>query len=745
MSPTGPFYAGSAVSASGANGAWTNPSNATGAPDAVYASGNISGAGSQTNSLQLTNFGFNIPSTAIIDGIYVEFDRYGVNAETNSIQLLAAGSGAGTIHGAQNGSGGYADVWPPSSESFVGYGGSSDLWGAAWTPSQINNSSFGVAIQVLNTHGGGTAFIDAVRITVYWHTAPIAIPQQKYYLYKVFDSQSGAYMGNLPKPSSDFIITQDINTAGAQITVIVPVAADTSAQSTSILTDDNGNALTDENNNTLTDDGVQPPTGIGTSGALIRDGNRIQVWEYGYYHPNGICMFRGIIERHEDNFGGDTGDESVRILVYSDGQDLDKFMILSQPNADQSQTTVNSTYLLNFASNSPALGQSITPGTGVTGVARIRLQMAAVKNNSPIVTMSLYASRAGVTNLSRSLSSATPDATALQVISSTTAQTYDFIFQYTFPAGFSGYYTIMLSCTDIQGVNVSYQNTAIYGGGTIISPTVSTGDLYFITYNNSASTNPLYSTIDPSNMLLSVIGNYGGRITASPLTVQATGLTIPSYQFNTSTVYSGIQNILTLAPNGFYYYVDLGQNLMYFQRANTNADFVLTKGVHINKLTVVSTIEYVTNAVYMIGGPDPNSPATPKLSIYTFDSDAASIALYGQRAQIHTDSHIIDAGTAHIVGQNIIAANKYEQYQTTVTVLDKTMDTTLLVPGKIIGFNGFGTYVDGLLAQIVHRDYSPDSVTLQLGILPKRISVTVERVVRGLVALSTVNNAPAPS
>jgi len=240
-------------------------------------------------------------------------------------------------------------------------------------------------------------------------------------------------------------------------------------------------------------------------------------------------------------------------------------------------------------------------------------------------------------------------------------------------------------------------------------------------------------------MLLSILSNYGGRITANPLTVQATGLTIPSYQFNTSTVYGGIQSILTLAPNGFYYYVDLGQNLLYFQKANTVADFVLTKGVHINKLTVISTIEQVINACYVVGG------IVSGNNIYTFDSDAASIALYGQRAQIHTDPNIVDTATAHIVGQNIIGANKAEQYQTTVTIVDRTMDITLLTPGKVIGFAGFGTYVDSLLAQVVHRDYSPDSVTLTLGILPELTVVSVEQVVRGLVALSTVNNSASPS
>jgi hypothetical protein len=735
MSPTGPLYAGTATSGSGASGAWTTPSNATGVDDASYASGNISTGGSQTNNLLLTNFGFNIPATAIIDGVVVEFKRYGTNAQTMSIQLLKAGVLAGTGHGIND----YSDIWPPTTAAYVTYGSSNSLWGTTWTPTDINNTNFGVAISALNTHGGGTAFVDAVRITVYWHTAPTAIPLQSNYIYKVFDSISGAYLGNLPNVSTDFSLPLEINSSGAQITIKCAVTPDISDQPVEAILDETGAAVLDESNNAITTDTATPYSSPGIGGALIRNGNTIQIWEYNYYYPNGHCRFLGRIDKHEDNLKTDSGDDLIIIYAYSDGMDLDQYMVLNQPTVDQSQTAADSTAVLYFGNTYPAIGQSVTPGTGISGVARIRLKLSAVAGNTPIVSMGLYASRAGIANFSAFQGGIAPDAVATQIVTSTNAKTYDFIFNYKFPTTFSGSYTFVVYCTDTSGVNIYYQSTDVYANGSLLSQYITGGDLYFQTYGNSQSTNPTYASIDPSNIALSVISNYGGDITASGTTVQPSNLTV-NYQFNTATVHTGLQNVLTLAPSGFYYYVDPGTDIFYLQPASTTADYTLVKGIHLNDVSITPTTEYLVNTVYVVGG----TPVSAS-QIYTLDQDAASVARYGQRAQIHTDQNILDAVTAHIVAQNIIEANKDEQYMGEITVLGGTMDISLLLPGKTLGFSGFGSYIDGVVVQIVRAEFSPDKVVLQLGILPKRASVQIEQTIRDLISLATVDNSATPS
>ena len=59
-------------------------------------------------------------------------------------------------------------------ETVRSYGGASDLWGETWTYSQINASTFGVAISVsgpANSGEGANADIDHIAITVHYTTA----------------------------------------------------------------------------------------------------------------------------------------------------------------------------------------------------------------------------------------------------------------------------------------------------------------------------------------------------------------------------------------------------------------------------------------------------------------------------------------------------------------------------------------------------------------------------------------------
>lgn len=735
MSPTGPFYAGTATNVTVTGNNWSPLSAATGPADGVYATAGEPTGGAQTDNLVLSNYGFNLPDTAVIDGILV-----GVAGSMNQSSInISLNIGGATKNGIPTG-----DVYADGL-----FGSSTDLWGnTSITYSQVNNTNFGVTIQGLNTHGGGSASIDSVEITIYWHTKPAKIPRTKYYLYKVYDSITGSYLGNLPLVSNDFELSQDINTAGTNITVECAVSADTSGLPADQLTDEAGNVLTDENNNILTDEGQTPYTGIGTSNALIRNGNRVQVWEYSYYYPNGKCMFRGVMERGTDNFGGDTGDNNVQIIIYPDGTDLANHIVkagTSSYTLDQSQTAQNASATISETSGKGIswnlYGQTFTVGTGVTNLGAISLLLNGTAN----VIVTVYTDPTLTTQL-------TQVTQAVSVGSATEIQ-FTFPSHITVTPGTQYFFTVDVGAN--QNITIYYDTANPYAGGQMYNSNYGGGsgggawgpitgdDLYFKTFSTTGGTVATFTNLDPTTgMLVTFMGDYlseGGKIQLG--NIQATGLTL-SYGFNTNTTYDGIAAMLTVSPSGFYYYVDLGTDLLYFQQANTTADFKLIKGVHINQLKIVRTTEYVINACYVVGGKDPSNPG---YNIYTYDSDAASIARYGVHLYIHTDNNIPNTTTAHQVGQSFIRENKNEQYQTQVTIVDLTMDITQLVPGKIIGFTGFGTYVDGLLAQIVHRDYTPSAVTLTLGILPKRQSTKIEQAVRGLTALNTITNPTSPS
>lgn len=119
-----------------------------------------------SNYLQATNYGFNIPSDAIIDGIEVIISRYvnsaegGTRARDFRVRLIKGGYVGNTAKEDNT-------VNWPTSETSRTYGSNSDKWGTTWTPAQINASDFGVALGA--TIGADkTAYVDYITVTVYY-------------------------------------------------------------------------------------------------------------------------------------------------------------------------------------------------------------------------------------------------------------------------------------------------------------------------------------------------------------------------------------------------------------------------------------------------------------------------------------------------------------------------------------------------------------------------------------------------
>lgn len=136
--------------------AWTNPSFALGSQDGQVAS---IGPGSLSQFLELSGFGFAVPSGATITGIGVVFlrDALGTGVLDGHVQLMKAGVPVGT------------DVASPtpwaSGFSWAGYGGAGALFGTTWSPADINDPGFGAAIAI-GVPAGNAGGIDTVGIYV---------------------------------------------------------------------------------------------------------------------------------------------------------------------------------------------------------------------------------------------------------------------------------------------------------------------------------------------------------------------------------------------------------------------------------------------------------------------------------------------------------------------------------------------------------------------------------------------------
>ncbi len=139
---------------------WSSDSRALGAPDNSCAS-----EGRANESIDLTGFGFTIPAAAIINGIIVEPKFAGSDVKPPTLtdakaQLLKAGAPVGTAKTFTA----IAGQTSCATSAFRTLGTAVDLWGTTWTPAEINAAMLGVRITTLS--GAGTAFLDAVRITI---------------------------------------------------------------------------------------------------------------------------------------------------------------------------------------------------------------------------------------------------------------------------------------------------------------------------------------------------------------------------------------------------------------------------------------------------------------------------------------------------------------------------------------------------------------------------------------------------
>lgn len=153
---------------------WNNPGN-------ILTSNNSSADANDlnpgiTNYLKATNFGFSIPSNATVRGIKVDVERRASGNGVNFVQdeRVSIVKSNGTVGSTNKGD--TVTKWP-TSDTYVSYGGDDDLWGETWAYSDINDVDFGVVLSAeLTQDTTVTAFVDHIRITVYYTTPTPSFP-----------------------------------------------------------------------------------------------------------------------------------------------------------------------------------------------------------------------------------------------------------------------------------------------------------------------------------------------------------------------------------------------------------------------------------------------------------------------------------------------------------------------------------------------------------------------------------------
>ncbi len=156
-------FASSHENKGGAGTAWSNPTNVF-TDDNVNATANLA-SGVKTNYLFATHFNMNLHRNATIKGITFTIAKSGaVGIEDDGVHLILNNViQSGTAQADKSAVGGW-----PTTDTTVEHGSSSDLWGAALTPDDVNSDGFGLAIAGINNvaSGDATAYLDHIACTV---------------------------------------------------------------------------------------------------------------------------------------------------------------------------------------------------------------------------------------------------------------------------------------------------------------------------------------------------------------------------------------------------------------------------------------------------------------------------------------------------------------------------------------------------------------------------------------------------
>lgn len=716
-----------ASSAIGGASAWSNPSRIT-ADDGSSASWGAF-AGGQMSAITGSSFGFQqLPDEAVIDGLVVTID--GSNTGCYGNVLLNISGSTGKAIGALNGS----------------YGSATDLWGKT-SISKAEIAALTVTAEANDVSGGdGIASIDYMSVTVYWHidvTAPPAdVPTRV--VHKVYSSD-GRYLGILPKVSSKMAFPQDINSAGStiEITCAKFVNNETTAEP---LLDNNGDPIQTESSLSIMARVTDNAVALGNSedDALFKNGNRVKIWVYNLWYPNGKLMFSGQINKINFKYGG--GDTTVKLLVYSDGLDLDNLIARGYPfnytNDQVQNATGNGAWTVSVDGGKGAgwnvYGQSFVTGVGVSNVGAISVGLFGSAN----VTIILYDAPNG-----NAIGSVT------KAVATSGWEVIRFEFASLIPVNASEEYFFGVWVDQGQSIQLSYNTANLYANGAQYNSNygggsgggswgVLTGDLYFITASGVPTTTTTYSTDDPvSEMMHGILLDYnarGGLITERDF--EATGLSL-TYVFNSNTIFDALKKVLEMCPPNYYSYIDLGTAEMDIKEINTLPDYTVVKGKHVNELNIGLSIEQVKNYLLLSGGP------TAGVNLFRDYTDNESVSNYGLRTGTKSDNRITQTATADAIGDSYIEENAQEKQETSLTVLNTVIDISLLVPGKTIGFKNFGNFIDDLVLVIARREpnFSDGIATLTLGRLPITMNAEVQRLQRELLFEQTIDNPSAPS
>lgn len=678
----------------------------------------------RTKYLTASNFGFDLPDSAVIDGVEV------------GVQHVRESTGGGT------------------------------------TQVQVD----GIKIKIYYTYtpkiqavgkGGGFVLPQGMET--------LEIP--KHFRHRV--EKNGVYMGEWLDDVNDPSFKEDLNNPTADIMLTLarneltrfPVV-DT------LLLEDEDDALLEDDDTELLDLAAATGMGEGTDmdlnydyrltayygryeeellengETLLTEDDEIMLLETGA--PGGRDIFTGYLSFHESDWG-ESDDLKVHVLSHS--HELNHIKLETEDTTYINNYTVGQSYIgvgSIEGKGDPNLTTELWQGFSMAAQKKIsRISFAAYIQREQTVTVQIRSGNvagAGTVLATGSLT-ITPNMVddyeeqeiSVALSAATTLPAGNYIMRIT-SDGWArtnnfGNYPIFIMTNNSVYAGGNLTKRAFNSAGTATALTSqSPNDLRFKVWEPGGSTSVPMLSMDPTSMFRRVLdfaASRGARVRYRPEDMPPTG-TVVSYTFNNMTIRKALDKILELMPADWFYRYDFGDNTMMIGPRPTEVDYTAVLGADIVKLKLKRSIEDLINDVFYTGGGDP--------SLFVRVTDPTSIADWRRGLADLSDNRVEVEATARLLAQVAIDAKKNPLWSGSITLGN---DTQIYLedirPGMLIGFSGLGVHHDGVKVQLMSRTYNVDTISGDLNTLPPKVLKRIEDIKRNLDAIEQAKAASSPS
>lgn len=242
---------------------------------------------------------------------------------------------------------------------------------------------------------------------------------------------------------------------------------------------------------------------------------------------------------------------------------------------------------------------------------------------------------------------------------------------------------------------------------------------------SGTATTVTYPSTEIATIAKSVLDTNPGRIGYTTGSIDTTGVT-PTMKFELNTKLEGIKSLYSQTPDGYFWYVDVGENLLYIKQRNTVADHIFVKGKHLADIDIEKSAEDLRNKVYFVGG-DPGSGTLFK--VYT---DTAAITDSELGVHRITDRRFTLTASAQRYASKVMSEYGRPIWTSTITIPSSVYDIESIKLGQMVGFRNFGNFVDTQLLQIVGYNYTSTLITLTLGTIQEGMAEIIAGLDEGL-------------